>query len=118
MAGLGAAIMGLTIDQLEIPVVYTLLVGAFVIVTALHVPPVRVSTDISFGVYLFHAPVIQLSVLLGLYRGDWIGLAATAALVMSLAFLAERYIETPGIALGHRLARRPASASKVHPYAP
>ena len=114
---LGAAITGLIAHHWELPLLYPLLVSAFVIVTALHVPPLRFATDISFGVYLFHAPVIQLSLLLGLYRGDWIGLALTLAVVTSLALQAERYIEAPCIALGRRLTHR-ASTVHVHPYAP
>ncbi len=117
MLALGIAISGLIARHWDFPVVYPLLVGAFVVVTALAVPPVRLRTDISFGVYLFHAPVIQLSLLLGLYRGDGIGLALTLAIVVSLALQAEQYIETPFIALGRRLTHAPPPVP-VHPYAP
>ena len=98
-----------------VPGVYPLLVGTFVIVTALRVQPVRVSTDISFGTYLLHAPIIQMSLLLGIYRSDWIGLAITTILVSGLALGVEQCIEKPFIALGRRLTQRPSQVA-VEPY--
>ena len=62
--------------------------------------------DISYGVYLLHAPIIQLSLLSGLYRPGWDGVAMIAGTVVILAMLVERFVEAPGIALGRRLARR------------
>lgn len=88
------------------PVMYPLVVGGLVVATALLAPRIRLDLDISYGVYLLHAPIIQLSLLFGLYRPGWDGLAATLALVLLLAFIAERMVEGPGIALGRRLLRR------------
>lgn len=88
------------------PLLYPLVVGGLVVATALLMPRVRMELDISYGVYLLHAPIIQLSLLFGLYRDDPIGLAATLGLVLLLALLAERLVERPGIALGRRLSRR------------
>jgi peptidoglycan/LPS O-acetylase OafA/YrhL len=101
--GLGALLTALLPSKL--PAVYPAVVAAFVAVVALKVPPLAMRTDISFGIYLLHGPVIQLSLLLGLYRADWRGLAATLVVVVALAWAAERLIETPGIALGRRLSR-------------
>jgi peptidoglycan/LPS O-acetylase OafA/YrhL/glycosyltransferase involved in cell wall biosynthesis len=95
------------------PVLYPLVVGAFVIVAALHAPRLRLRTDISYGVYLLHGPIIQLSLLAGVYRPGWIGVLATVAATLLLAGIVERLIEAPGIALGKRLtllARRRAPA--------
>jgi peptidoglycan/LPS O-acetylase OafA/YrhL/glycosyltransferase involved in cell wall biosynthesis len=89
------------------PVIYPLVVGAFVAFTALKTPPVRLRTDISYGVYLLHAPVIQLSLLFGLYRSGWLGVVETVAVVILLSLAVERLIERPGIALGRRLSRKP-----------
>lgn len=85
---------------------FPILVGAQVMVTALWVPAFRLSLDISYGVYLLHAPLIQLALLFGWYRGDWIGLAAVVSLTLLLAVLAERLVEAPCIALGQRLTQR------------
>jgi peptidoglycan/LPS O-acetylase OafA/YrhL/glycosyltransferase involved in cell wall biosynthesis len=87
------------------PVIYPLIVGAFVVATALQAPRLRLHTDISYGVYLVHGPTIQLSLLLGLYRPDWIGLIAIVGTTLLLARIVEPLIEAPGIAFGKRLTQ-------------
>jgi peptidoglycan/LPS O-acetylase OafA/YrhL len=94
------------IQRTHPPVIFPLTVGAFVIVTALHAPRLRLHSDISYGVYLLHAPIIQLALLFGLYRPGIPGLAPVLLLLIVLATIAEQTIEKPGIALGRRLARR------------
>lgn len=94
------------------PVVYPLVVGALVVVAALATPRIRLRHDISYGVYLLHGPVIQLSLLLGVYRSGWTGLLATIALVIPLAHVCERLVEAPGIALGRRLGRWVGGATR------
>jgi len=88
------------------PVLYPLLVGAVVMIAALKTPVFNMRNDISYGVYLVHAPLIQLALLFGIYRADWAGLAAIVSLTVLLALLAERFIEIPGIAAGKRLIAR------------
>lgn len=88
------------------PVLYPVLVAALVVTLALKTPRLRMTTDLSYGVYLLHSPTIQLSLLLGLYRPDLIGLGAIIALVVAMAFVVERTVEAPGIALGRDLIRR------------
>jgi peptidoglycan/LPS O-acetylase OafA/YrhL len=85
---------------------YPVVIAAFVVVVALKTPPFNLKNDFSYGVYLLHAPVIQLSLLSGLYRPDWIGLACILLIVTLLALIAERAIEIPGIAAGKHLARQ------------
>jgi peptidoglycan/LPS O-acetylase OafA/YrhL len=88
------------------PVIYPLVVAAFVLTVAFSAPRLRMSLDISYGVYLLHAPTIQLSLLFGLYRPGWDGVAMIVTAVVLMAILAERFIEAPGIAFGRRLAKR------------
>lgn len=88
------------------PVLYPLVVAALVVTLTLLSPRLHMKTDISYGVYLLHAPTIQLSLLFGLYRPGLDGLALTLAIVVALSFLAERAIEAPGIAMGRRLIRK------------
>ena len=64
-------------------------------------PAVPIRTDISYGVYLLHGPMIQFSLILGLFHDSAGGLMATLAVVIVLALLAERLIERPGIDFGH-----------------
>jgi peptidoglycan/LPS O-acetylase OafA/YrhL len=91
------------------PVLYPFVVAAFVVVLALKTPVFNAGNDFSFGVYLIHAPVIQVFLLSGLYRHDWIGLMMILAVTTVLAIIAERTIEIPGIALGKHLARQVGS---------
>jgi peptidoglycan/LPS O-acetylase OafA/YrhL len=88
-----------------LPVIYPLMIAALVALVALKTPALSVETDMSYGVYLFHGPIIQLSLLLGIDRRDWIGLVLTIAVVFALAWIAERIIESPGIDLGRSLIR-------------
>ena len=108
--GLAAAVLaGGTMTLLmhaHTPVIYPLVVAAFVLTVAFSAPRVRMTLDISYGVYLLHAPLIQLSLLSGLYRPGLDGMAMIVITVLVLAALAERFIEAPGIALGRRLAKR------------
>ncbi len=101
------------------PVIYPFTVGSLVAVAALAAPRLRLTTDISYGVYLLHGPIIQLSLLFGLYQAGRLGLGATVAAVLVLAAIVERVIERPGIAAGRRLSRKfgPPAAPRVTPAA-
>ncbi|MDR3434984.1 glycosyltransferase [Telmatospirillum sp.] len=98
-------------------ILYPLAVGGLVAILALGTPPARLRLDISYGVYLLHAPIIQLSLLLGFYRAGFDGVAATIAMVIGLAIIAERLFEAPGIAFGRRLARRVGEQNPTPPSA-
>jgi peptidoglycan/LPS O-acetylase OafA/YrhL/glycosyltransferase involved in cell wall biosynthesis len=102
VAGVGVTML----MQYHTPVLYPLVVAIFTMTAALSAPRLRMTRDVSYGVYLLHAPLIQLSLLTGLYRPGWQGVTMIAASALTLAFLVERFIEVPGIALGRRLARR------------
>ena len=78
-------------------------VAAFVFVVALSPSvPDRGCPDLSYGLYLWHGPLIQLALLTGLYRDDALGFAAIA---ISLA-------TAPRLA---RLARRRAAVHRARP---
>ena len=52
--------------------------------------------DLSYGIYIFHFPVIQWLVSIGLYRESPFGaLAATIAIVLALAFASWHLVEKP-----------------------
>jgi len=88
------------------PVVYPLVVAAFVIAVAFKSPAVPIRTDISYGVYLVHAPLIQVGLLYGLYRPSGSALLVLVLTTVALALVLEKLIERPGIAVGRRLSRR------------
>ena len=82
-----------------------LVVGAFVFCFALRLPVLPMKSDLSYSVYLLHGPLIQSTILLGLYRDTPATLLVVVATVLALAFVTERVVERPGNALGKRLAR-------------
>lgn len=103
------AVLALAATMLMVPrppILYPLVVAALVMTLALLTPRLRMKTDISYGVYLLHAPTIQLFLLFGFYQSGLDGLAMILAIVITLALLAERVVEMPGIAIGRRLIRR------------
>ena len=112
MAAILTVVLGVLMTALQVgrvPVIFPVAVAAFVIVAALYAPRIRLNVDVSYGVYLLHAPAIQLALLFGLYRPGWSGLLAILAVVTTLAFAAEHFVEKPGIALGRWLSRRPGA---------
>ena len=76
-------------------------------------PAVPIRTDISYGVYLLHGPVIQFSLILGLFHDSTVGLLTTLAVVIVLALLAERLIERPGIDFGRTLSSSRTPSAKA-----
>jgi peptidoglycan/LPS O-acetylase OafA/YrhL len=110
LAGTAVAILSataLTVLMLDhTPLLYPLLAGAFVVSLALCTPPLRLHSDISYGIYLIHAPILQSALLAGLYRPGWDEITLLLAVILPLALLLERLIERPGIALGRRLAEK------------
>jgi peptidoglycan/LPS O-acetylase OafA/YrhL len=84
--------------------IYPIVLGVAVFLLAFRTKPLMIRTDLSYGVYLIHAPVIQFSQLLGLYQGGVPVMLVLGAVVLGMAFLSERWIEAPGVALGNALA--------------
>lgn len=100
---------------------FPLVIAGLTVSATIYAPRVRIESDISYGVYLLHAPMIQLSLLTGLYRPGWLGLGGILAAVTVLALLAERLVERPGIDAGKRIARhygRPRRDTPRQPLAP
>jgi peptidoglycan/LPS O-acetylase OafA/YrhL len=79
--------------------------GLVMLLFVFRLPHIPLSFDISYGIYLLHGPLIQLSLLFGIFHDTLGFLALLLASVMLLAFAAERIIELPGINLGKRLAK-------------
>ncbi len=85
---------------------YPIALGLLLFVCAFKLPIIPMKLDISYGVYLFHAPLIQLSVLMGWYQDSLPFLLLLMLVVFVLAFIAEKLIERPGIALGRYVLER------------
>jgi peptidoglycan/LPS O-acetylase OafA/YrhL len=98
-------------------VIYPLTVATAVFLLACRMPAVPIRTDISYGVYLLHGPVIQFSLILGLFNDSAGGLLAILAVVIVLALVAERLIERPGIDFGRTLSssRTPSAEAFADP---
>lgn len=84
--------------------VYPLCLGLLVTLCALRLPALPLPFDMSYGVYLFHGPLIQFALLFGLFEDSAHFLAVLLVVVYVLAFIAEHIIERPGITLGRKLA--------------
>lgn len=80
--------------------------GAFVFCFALCLPVMRVKRDLSYSVYLMHAPLIQTAILLGLFHDTPAILLAVVATVLVLSVGTERWIERPSNRFGKGLSRR------------
>lgn len=93
-------------NELPIIPIYPLLIGAIIFTCALRLPAVPLKYDISYGVYLIHAPLIQIALLLGLLQDSAVFLLLLVAVVYSLAFLAEKIIEIPMVKYGKKLSDR------------
>jgi peptidoglycan/LPS O-acetylase OafA/YrhL len=102
VATIGLAIVLTMLLPYRPPLLYPLVVGALVGIACLRTPAVRVHTDISYGVYLVHGPIIQLALLTGWYFSGLLGLSLILVPVLAIALLGERWVERPGIALGRR----------------
>jgi peptidoglycan/LPS O-acetylase OafA/YrhL len=87
------------------PGISPLLVGAFVYAFAFCTPVVPMRHDLSYSVYLLHAPLLQTLILLHLFHDNPLFLAGVLVTVLSYAALSEIAVERPGIAFGHKLAR-------------
>lgn len=110
--GLVAVLFALCSWRAVLPIMalYPVFIGLWVYLVALRLPALPLKFDISFGVYLVHGPLIQLSLLTGLFTDTLGFLAMLLAAVLTLAVVAEHAVERPGIALGKKLVRRFAPA--------
>lgn len=89
---------------LPLDIIYPLLVGALVFFVALRLPVFHLKYDISYGVYLIHAPLIQASLLLGIYANNSAFLLTLLMVVFVGAFAAERTIEIPMVRHGKKIS--------------
>ncbi|MTK64172.1 MAG: acyltransferase [Methanobacterium sp.] len=96
VAGIGLVFVATVLMQDRPPILYPLVGGALVIVLALSTPRVPLRLDVSYGVYLLHAPLIQLSLLFNLYRPGWDGVGAVVTIRGGLGGLVGRRLAPDG----------------------
>jgi peptidoglycan/LPS O-acetylase OafA/YrhL len=95
------------------PGIRPLVVAGFIWCTAFSRPVMRLKNDISYSVYLLHGPLVQTLILLGLLRDTPLWLLGVTIAVLVSSALTARLVERPGIALGHRIARRLTRAAPI-----
>lgn len=95
--------------------IYPILIGALVFICVLRLPVIKMDMDISYGVYLIHAPLIQLALLFGIFSDNTGFLSLLLALVFILAYFVEKIIEIPMVSYGKKLAARFSSPLNVKP---
>ncbi len=100
-------------DDYPLMPIYPILVGSLVFISVLRLPVINMKLDMSYGVYLIHAPLIQLAILFGIFSNDLWFLCLILAVVYILAFCVEKIIEIPMVAYGKKLAARYSSSSNV-----
>lgn len=93
-------------------------VALFVAAAAQTLPSIATLPDISYGVYLLHAPLFQFSRALDWLPGGAAGFAVGFAACVVLATVAAYVVEKPAIRAGHRWSQRlgtarPATGSVV-----
>jgi peptidoglycan/LPS O-acetylase OafA/YrhL len=113
---IAAAFLGIWTFAQSIPDgIRPLLVAAFVHSAALSTPPLRWRTDLSYSVYLLHGPLLQILILVGLFRDNPVWIGTIVAAVLLLAIFTERLIERPGTELGRMLSLRAARRGMTAP---
>ncbi|MCL1057883.1 acyltransferase [Shewanella gelidimarina] len=74
-----------------------ILIGIFVYIVVNVIKPIKVSEkvgDISYGIYIWHFPVIQISIMYGLFENIYIGFVASSVVVMFMALCSWHFIES------------------------
>lgn len=101
-----SAFIVLTFHNQNVPqFLYPIFIGLIVIFFATKVPCPRPKVDLSYGVYLVHAPLIQFSILLGVFQDNIWFLTALISVSMIIAYFGYRYIELPCVALGRKISK-------------
>lgn len=92
-----------------------LLVAALVYCFALKVKLPRLTSDLSYSVYLVHGPLLQILILLGWFRDSpwWIGGVVVA--VLAIAWWTELWIERPATEFGRVLSLRLSHRAPLWP---
>lgn len=85
--------------------IYPVAIGLLVFICAVRLPAIPLKFDISYGVYLLHAPVIQVLIYFGLLKDNIWYLIGLLAGVYILAFITENLIEKPFIKHGKNLSK-------------
>ena len=82
------------------------LTAPLIIMLATKVPVLwQPRVDLSYGLYLMHAPLIQFALLTGVFRDSYIFMAGLALVTAGLAYVGYRFIEVPGQAVGRKVLR-------------
>lgn len=110
LAILGAPVVFLgSTPLMATPVVAQLVMGSWVYCVAFAPQAIRIENDVSYGAYLLHFPLIQLSVLHGWLPANLLAsVAIIAGVTTTLAWVSYRNLERPMVRLGHRLAQAKA----------
>ncbi len=77
-------------------IIYPFVVAAFVYIIAFKTKPIEIHDkigDLSYGVYIFHYPVIQFMYQFGMYNNFFIGFIATVVTVLGLAYASWHLME-------------------------
>lgn len=87
------------------------LVAVVVFYLALHAPYIGFSSekfgDLSYGLYIYHFPIIQLVVQFGLFeRSPYLATLVSIVLTVCFSIISWKYIEKPSLDFGHSLSKK------------
>ena len=88
-----------TVDIASLGLLQPVTVALFVYGAAYALPEPKQLPDVSYGIYVWHGPVIQFALLLGLMLNLWIACAAT----LIMAALGWYVVEKPAIGFARKL---------------
>lgn len=81
----------------DVYLLYAILVGAFVYIVANVVKPIKVSNkigDLSYGIYIWHFPVLQFFVMYGFFSNIYVGFIGASTVVLLMAFGSWHLVES------------------------
>jgi peptidoglycan/LPS O-acetylase OafA/YrhL len=88
------AVRGTVLDPIVQPFFYASLTIFLATAGRIHVPAGRYG-DVSYGIYLYHFPIIQALYALGAFANPWPGAAEALVLTLAAAYLSWHLVERP-----------------------
>ncbi len=115
VVGLGGLALAQRFDSsLAMAALQPVFVTAFVAAAGALLPRPAGAPDISFGVYLVHAPLIQFALYAGWLPAGTLGMIWVLAITLTVSAASYYFIERPAIRAGGRWSKRLSNPARAH----